>query len=53
VIDRGPYVAGRLWDLSGGPLHRAAPLLTGSIKWSIVHRAIGPAAPVRIELRRL
>jgi hypothetical protein len=53
VIDRGPYVAGRLWDLSGGLCTALRHCFTGSIKWSIVHRAIGPAAPVRIELRRL
>ena len=53
VIDRGPYVAGRLWDLSGGLCTALRHCFTGPIKWSIVHRAIGPAAPVRIELRRL
>jgi hypothetical protein len=53
VIDRGPYVAGRLWDLSGGLCTALRHCFTGSIKWSIVHRAIGPAAPILIELRRL
>jgi hypothetical protein len=53
VIDRGPYVAGRLWDLSGGLCTALRHCFTGPIKWSIVHRAIGPTAPVRIELRRL
>jgi hypothetical protein len=53
VIDRGPYVAGRLWDLSGGLCTALRHCFTGPIRWTIVHRAIGPAAPVRIELRRL
>ena len=53
VIDRGPYVAGRLWDLSGGLCTALGHCFTGTINWSIVHRAIGPAAPVRIDLRRL
>lgn len=53
VIDRGPYVAGRLWDLSGGLCTALRHCFTGPIRWTIVHRAIGPNAPVRIELRRI
>ena len=53
VIDRGPYVAGRVWDLSGGLCVALRHCFTGPISWTIVHRAIGPAAPVRISLRRL
>jgi len=53
VIDRGPYVAGRVWDLSGGLCVALRHCFTGPISWTIVHRAIGPAAPVRINLRRL
>jgi rare lipoprotein A (peptidoglycan hydrolase) len=53
VIDRGPYVAGRVWDLSGGLCVALRHCFTGPISWTIVHRAIGLAAPVRINLRRL
>jgi len=53
VIDRGPYVAGRVWDLSGGLCVALRHCFSGPISWTIVHRAIGPAAPVRIGLRRL
>ena len=53
VIDRGPYVVGRVWDLSGGLCVALRHCFTGPISWTIVHRAIGPAAPVRISLRRL
>ena len=53
VIDRGPYVAGRVWDLSGGLCVALRHCFSGPISWTIVHRAIGPAAPVRISLRRL
>jgi rare lipoprotein A (peptidoglycan hydrolase) len=53
VIDRGPYVAGRVWDLSGGLCVALRHCFTGPINWTTVHRAIGPAAPVRINLRRL
>ena len=53
VIDRGPYVAGLVWDLSGGLCVALRHCFTGPISWTIVHRAIGPAAPVRINLRRL
>ena len=27
VVDRGPYVSGRDWDLTGGAVHRTGPLL--------------------------
>ena len=53
VIDRGPYVAGRIWDLSGGLCVALRHCFSGPIRWTIVHRAIGLAAPVRINLRRL
>jgi len=53
VIDRGPYVAGRVWDLSGGLCVALRHCFTGPISWTIVHRAIGPAVPVRISLGRL
>ena len=53
VIDRGPYVVGRVWDLSGGLCVALRHCFSGPISWTIVHRAIGPAAPVRISLRRL
>jgi len=53
VIDRGPYVAGRIWDLSGGLCKVLRHCFTGPIRWTVVHRAIGPAVPVRIKLRRL
>jgi len=53
VIDRGPYVAGRDWDLSGGLCVALRHCFTGPVRWTIVHRAIGAAAPVRINLRRL
>ena len=53
VIDRGPYVAGRVWDLSGGLCVALRHCFSGPISWTIVHRAIGPAAPARISLRRL
>lgn len=53
VIDRGPYVAGRIWDLSGGLCLALRHCFTGPIRWTIVHRATGRAAPVLIELRRL
>ena len=53
VIDRGPYVAGRTWDLSGGLCVALRHCFTGPIRWTMARRAIGPAAPVRIDLRRL
>jgi rare lipoprotein A (peptidoglycan hydrolase) len=54
VIDRGPYVAGRTWDLSGALCRALRHCFTGPIRWTIVHRAVGPSdAPVRIDLRRI
>ena len=53
VIDRGPYVAGRTWDLSGGLCRALRHCFTGPIRWTTVHRAIGQAAPMQIALRRL
>ena len=51
VVDRGPYVTGRNWDLSGGLCSALHHCFTGPIRWTIVHRAIGPALPLRISLR--
>ena len=53
VVDRGPYVTGRDWDLSGGLCQALRHCFTGPIRWTIVHRAIGPALPLRISLRRI
>jgi Lytic transglycolase len=53
VVDRGPYVTGRNWDLSGGLCRALHHCFTGPIRWTIVHRAVGPALPLRISLRRL
>lgn len=33
VIDRGPYVAGRQWDLSGGACKALGHCYTGPIQW--------------------
>lgn len=33
VVDRGPYVAGREWDLTGGACLKLAHCYTGSISW--------------------
>jgi rare lipoprotein A len=33
VIDRGPYVAGRQWDLSGGACRALGHCYTGPIYW--------------------
>jgi hypothetical protein len=52
VVDRGPYVTGRNWDLSGGLCQALRHCFTGPIRWTIVHRAIGPALPLRISLQR-
>jgi len=54
VIDRGPYVAGRMWDLSGALCRALRHCFTGPIRWTIVHRAVGRSnAPVRVDLRRI
>jgi hypothetical protein len=53
VVDRGPYVTGRNWDLSGGLCQALRHCFTGPIRWTIVHRAFGPALPLRISLRYL
>ena len=53
VVDRGPYVTGRNWDLSGGLCQALRHCFTGPIRWTIVHRALGPAQPLRISLRYL
>lgn len=36
VIDRGPYVAGRTWDLSGGLCTYLRHCFTGPIYWRII-----------------
>ena len=33
VVDRGPYVSGRTWDLTGGLCLKLAHCYTGSISW--------------------
>jgi Lytic transglycolase len=33
VVDRGPYVAGRQWDLTGGLCLKLAHCYTGSLSW--------------------
>jgi rare lipoprotein A (peptidoglycan hydrolase) len=33
VVDRGPYVAGRQWDLTGGLCKKLAHCYTGSVYW--------------------
>lgn len=38
VIDRGPYVEGRDWDLSAGLCKILRHCFTGDIKWRIVSR---------------
>jgi hypothetical protein len=53
VIDRGPYVAGRTWDLSGGLCTALRHCFTGTIKWTLVHKATGHATPIRVDLRRI
>jgi rare lipoprotein A (peptidoglycan hydrolase) len=53
VVDRGPYVTGRNWDLSGGLCQALRHCFTGPIRWTIVHRALGPVQPLRISLRYL
>jgi rare lipoprotein A (peptidoglycan hydrolase) len=35
VIDRGPYVSGRTWDLSNGACRRLNHCFTGSIDWKL------------------
>jgi rare lipoprotein A len=33
VVDRGPYVSGRTWDLTGGACLKLGHCYTGSIEW--------------------
>jgi hypothetical protein len=33
VVDRGPYVSGRQWDLTGGLCLKLAHCYTGSLYW--------------------
>ena len=35
VIDRGPYVRGRTWDLSYGACHKLNHCFTGTIDWKL------------------
>jgi rare lipoprotein A (peptidoglycan hydrolase) len=35
VIDRGPYVSGRVWDMSGGLCTYLHHCYTGSIYWKL------------------
>lgn len=35
VIDRGPYVSGRLWDLSRGTCEALRNCYTGTIRWKL------------------
>ncbi len=35
VIDRGPYVSGRLWDLSRGACEALHACYTGTIRWRL------------------
>jgi hypothetical protein len=52
VIDRGPYVPGRLWDLSGGLCTALRHCFTGPVKWAIARPATDSAGTVRVKLRR-
>lgn len=36
VIDRGPYITGRTWDLSGGLCVLLQHCFTGAIEWRVV-----------------
>ncbi len=38
VVDRGPYVAGRQWDLTGGLCLKLGHCYTGSISWKYAGR---------------
>lgn len=38
VVDRGPYVAGRSWDLTGGLCRKLDHCYTGSIYWRVASR---------------
>jgi rare lipoprotein A (peptidoglycan hydrolase) len=35
VVDRGPYVSGRQWDLTGGLCRRLAHCYTGPLDWKL------------------
>lgn len=35
VVDRGPYVAGRTWDLTGGACSAIAHCWTGPVQWHL------------------
>lgn len=36
VIDRGPYISGRTWDLSGGLCQALRHCFTGPIEWRLI-----------------
>ncbi|MFL5677425.1 MAG: septal ring lytic transglycosylase RlpA family protein [Chloroflexota bacterium] len=38
VVDRGPYVAGRTWDLTHGACAKLGHCFTGSIDWKLAGR---------------
>ena len=53
VIDRGPYVAGRTWDLSKGLCTLLDHCFTGTIEWKMGGRAdAGARTPGRSAERR-
>ena len=33
VVDRGPYVSGRTWDLTGGACRKLRHCFTGPMSW--------------------
>jgi rare lipoprotein A len=35
VVDRGPYVSGRQWDLTGGLCLKLGHCYTGSVYWKL------------------
>ena len=35
VVDRGPYVSGRSWDLTGGACVRLSACRTGTLQWKL------------------
>ena len=43
VIDRGPYVSGRTWDLSHGACAKLGHCFTGTIDWKFAGQlTLGP-----------
>jgi rare lipoprotein A len=35
VVDRGPYIAGRIWDLTGGACVALDHCWTGPVEWHL------------------